>query len=308
MQSVPVRCARPAFGQNGLRGRSANARGYAVKVDAALKVAVTGAAGRTGSLVAQKLAQRKEDFDVRAIVRNSSSKPKLTALGVPEAAVFEADISQGSGAAFAKAFAGCEALVIATSGVPVLKPLSLIPVMWAKITGGKPAMPEFSWKEGQTPEQVDWLGQKAQIDAAKAAGIKHVVLVSSMGGTDPSNNLNKLGDNGNILQWKRKAEQYLIASGLKYTIIHPGGLIDKPDGERQLVVDVDDKLINQPVRSIPRGDVAELSVQCLKLKSAVNRSIDVIARNPGDGTPTKDFDALLSGLKANCDYSINSQM
>lgn len=29
--------------------------------------------------------------------------------------------------------------------------------------------------------------------------------------------------NGNILMWKRKAEQYLIASGLTYTIIHPGG-------------------------------------------------------------------------------------
>lgn len=70
--------------------------------------------------------------------------------------------------------------------------------------------------------QVDWVGQKAQIDAAKAAGVKQVVLVSSMGGTDPENALNKLGD-GNILQWKRKAEQYLMASGLTYTIIHPGG-------------------------------------------------------------------------------------
>lgn len=70
--------------------------------------------------------------------------------------------------------------------------------------------------------QVDWLGQKAQIDAAKAAGVKHVVVISSMGGTDPTNALNKLGDGG-ILMWKRKAEQYLIASGLQYTIIHPGG-------------------------------------------------------------------------------------
>ena len=32
---------------------------------------------------------------------------------------------------------------------------------------------------------------------------------------------------GNILLWKRKAEEYLIASGIPYTIIHPGGLIDK---------------------------------------------------------------------------------
>jgi hypothetical protein len=70
--------------------------------------------------------------------------------------------------------------------------------------------------------QVDWKGQKAQIDAAKAAGLEHVVLVSSMGGTNPDNNLNKIGD-GNILMWKRKAEIYLVKSGLPYTIIHPGG-------------------------------------------------------------------------------------
>jgi nucleoside-diphosphate-sugar epimerase len=36
------------------------------------------------------------------------------------------------------------------------------------------------------PEQVDWIGQKVQIDAAKAAGIKQVILVSSMAATDPS--------------------------------------------------------------------------------------------------------------------------
>ena len=74
--------------------------------------------------------------------------------------------------------------------------------------------------------QIDWIGQKAQIDAAKEAGVKKVVLISSMGGTDENHPLNKLG-NGNILIWKRKAEEYLINSGaFDYTIIHPGGLID----------------------------------------------------------------------------------
>jgi hypothetical protein len=41
--------------------------------------------------------------------------------------------------------------------------------------------PEFGWKADQLPEQVDWLGQKLQIDAAKAAGVNKVVVVSSMG-------------------------------------------------------------------------------------------------------------------------------
>lgn len=64
----------------------------------------------------------------------------------------------------------------------------------------------------------------SQFDAAKAAGVGHVVVVSSMGGSQPENTLNKIGD-GKILVWKRKAEEYLIASGLPYTIIHPGGVL-----------------------------------------------------------------------------------
>ncbi len=70
------------------------------------------------------------------------------------------------------------------------------------------------------------MGQQRQIDAAKAAGVQQVVIVSSMGITQKENRLNALA-NGNILVWKRKAEEYLIASGLAYTIIHPGGLTDE---------------------------------------------------------------------------------
>lgn len=57
-------------------------------------------------------------------------------------------------------------------------------------------------------------------------GLKKVVLIGSMGGTDRNNFLNTIGG-GNILVWKRRAEKYLIDSGLDYTILHPGGLIDE---------------------------------------------------------------------------------
>ena len=78
--------------------------------------------------------------------------------------------------------------------------------------------------------QVDWLGQKAQIDAAKNAGVKRLVLISSMGGTDESNPLNRLGG-GKVLVWKRVAEEYLIDSkAFSYTILHPGGLTDEEVG------------------------------------------------------------------------------
>jgi hypothetical protein len=69
--------------------------------------------------------------------------------------------------------------------------------------------------------QVDWEGQVAQVDAAKASGsVQQVVLVSSAGGCDPNHFLNHIGQ-GDILNWKRKTEQHLVGSGLNYTILHP---------------------------------------------------------------------------------------
>ncbi len=86
------------------------------------------------------------------------SKPKLTAVGVPESSIYEVDLARAAASpeVFAAAFKGCDALVVATSAVPVLQPLSLIRVFWAKFTGGERVMPSFSWKEGQSPEQVGW--------------------------------------------------------------------------------------------------------------------------------------------------------
>jgi hypothetical protein len=110
-------------------------------------------------------------------------------------------------------------------------------------------------------------------------------------------------------QWKRKAEQYLIASGLNYTIIHPGGLIDEAGGSRALVLDVDDKLLERNPRNIPRADVAALAVGCIGLKEAANKSFDVICAPQGEGSASTNWGAVLRqlGFKS-CDYSINSQL
>ena len=60
--------------------------------------------------------------------------------------------------------------------------------------------------------------------------MKRVVLISSMGGTDENNPLNRLGG-GRVLVWKRVAEDYLIDSkAFTYTILHPGGLTDEEVG------------------------------------------------------------------------------
>jgi uncharacterized protein YbjT (DUF2867 family) len=256
-------------------------------------VAVTGAGGRTGSLTVKRLLKEPNRYSVVAIVRRPESAAER--LGdVPDSAVVVVDIAADRAAEdLAKAFDGADALVIASSAVPKMKQ-----------PPPQSGPPEFYYE--QTPEQVDWLGQKAQIDAAQKAGVQKVVLVGSMGGTDESNRLNALG-NGKILVWKRKAEEYLIASGLNYTIIHPGGLFDEEGGQREIVLGVDDQLLKKAEtegtsRRIPRDDVAALAVAALTSKSADNRSVDAVAKEPGDGVPTADFEALFAGLSGNCKY------
>lgn len=195
---------------------------------------------------------------------------------------------------------GCKAMVICTSAVPVLMKRSLVKALllipW-NVIRGKRAIGfdtfRFKWKMGQTPQQVDYQGQKAQIDVARQLGMERVVLLSSMGGCDPNHPLNKIGKNpvdgsgdGDILLWKLKAEQYLVQSGLDFVIIHPGGLTDGPGGQDELVIDVDDKLIERHKqgedgvkRSIHRADVAALCVAALT--EGKNYAFDCVA---GTGT------------------------
>ncbi|KAL3915572.1 MAG: hypothetical protein SGARI_008155, partial [Bacillariaceae sp.] len=191
-----------------------------------------------------------------------------------------------------------KAMIICTSAVPRVSKRSFanmalkIPL---NLVRRKPLVDfrsmKFVWKHNNGyPEKVDYEGQINQIELAKQLGIPHVVVVSSMGGTDPDNFLNSVGKvmdkktgkstgNGDILLWKRRAEKYLVEvsgatvgvaiydfyfaspwSGLDYTIIHPGGLIDAPGGKEEFVLDVDDKLYKGPNRStrISREDLADL--------------------------------------------------
>ena len=223
----------------------------------ARKCIVSGAAGRTGSLVLKKLLDR-EEFTPLGIVRTLKSGNKISKMfKLSKDQLVEADITNVDTLTKAIKESGADSYIMCTSAVPQIKLWSLIKVFILKIFG-KSARPEFYFKKNLDPYNVDWLGSKNQIDAAQKAGVKHFVFLSSMGGSQPENFLNTIGRvpendlSGNILLWKRKAEKYLIASGMKYTILHPGGLTDKIGGEREIVSGINDELLKEKVRSIPR--------------------------------------------------------
>ncbi|KAJ6699577.1 putative proteinD(P)-BINDING ROSSMANN-FOLD SUPERFAMILY PROTEIN [Salix purpurea] len=107
-------------------------------------VLVTGAGGRTGSVVYKKLKERSEQYVARGLVRTEESKEKIG--GAED--VFVGDIRESE--SIFPAIQGIDSLIILTSGVPKMKP------------GFDPSKgrPEFYFEDGAFPEQVDWIGQK----------------------------------------------------------------------------------------------------------------------------------------------------
>lgn len=247
------------------------------------RILVTGATGRTGSIVLQKLREQADRFEAVGLARSPAKIVKL--FGSTDGFVV-GDITDKS--SLESVIKGCDALIILTSAVPQ---------MVTPPSDGNP--PQFAYEPEGMPELVDYQGQKNQIDAAKQAGVEKIVLVGSMGGTNPNHPLNKMG-NGNILIWKRKAEQYLIDSGIDYTIIHAGGLINEPGGMRELIVGKDDLLSTNPPDGIrpviPREDVATVAIKALTEPNARNKVFDIISKpeDADNATVTKDFASLFA--------------
>jgi uncharacterized protein YbjT (DUF2867 family) len=282
------------------------------------KVLVTGAAGRTGQLVFGALLEDSR-YEAKALVRSEKSGKKLRkvvpATGLNQIVVCDVT-TLGDEPTVPAGLDEFEAMIICTSAVPKISKRSLVKAFLKvpfNVIRRKKAFDfrslSFVFKKGQYPEKVDYEGQIAQIDLAKKLGMKHVVVVGSMGGTDSTNFLNTIGKkadgsgNGDILLWKRKAERYLVDSGLSYTIVHPGGLTDTPPGQEEYVIDVDDKLIVNKKRSISRGDVADLCIAALTIGKGKKIALDVITRVPEEGAKIKSAEeALTSFLKESKTY------
>lgn len=266
------------------------------------RVLVTGAGGQTGQHVFRKLLAKPGYYPI-GTVRSEQSRQALldSDAPVPAENVVVCDItSKDAPSKLDELMKDCDALMICTSAKPA--PTGEV--------DAETQRPKFGFPNGQ-PELVDWIGQKNLIDAAKRANKEvHVVLCGSMGGTNPDNSLNNLGkvgtSGGDILKFKRKSEVYLMEeSGLPYTIVHPGGLLNEPGNERELCLGVDDKIPGTTNNSVPREDVANVMIAALDNDTYRGRSFDLVSKPAGDGVVTTDYGKLLETLEGkNCDYSL----
>lgn len=213
-------------------------------------VIVFGGNRDTGLEVVKQLVARGEKVTV--MVRPSSDRTELEKLGVT---MVEGDAMKPEEAAKAAATAYYKAAI--------------------STLGGKAP------KDGPA---VDFEGNRNVIDGAKAAGIPRFLLVTTIG-TGTSRAAAPLPARfflRKILPLKEQAENYLIASGLKYTIIRPGGLLKRP-AEGKAVLTQDPEKFGW----IIRADLGKLVADALYDESNANKILTAY-------DPTRD--SFFSGM------------
>jgi uncharacterized protein YbjT (DUF2867 family) len=225
-------------------------------------VVVAGATGQTGSRVYERLLQ--QNFIVTGGVRNVAKASKSL-----KGDLQELDVVVDSLESLASTLQGAEGLVIAVGFNP-----------------GKNLL-----RMSAAAHEVDNVGTIKLIDAAKKAGVKKVVLVSSIltdgrtWGQEDSPGFVATNAFGGALDEKLVAEKYLRQSGLDYTIIRPGGLKGKaPTGA--LSVNAENTLNSG---EISRDLVADVCVASLTDAKATNKVLEIIE---DEGVPPKVFNGL----------------
>jgi uncharacterized protein YbjT (DUF2867 family) len=139
-----------------------------------------------------------------------------------------------------------------------------------------------------SPELVEFRAPAAIVDEAKAAGVKQIVLVSSVSVTtsDPA----ATQGIGAVMRWKNELEKHLRKSGVPYTVVRPVGLWDKPRGEHPVALIPGDV---QVPGMVTRGDVALVVVDALANPDARGKSFTMFNVTHPDVTGWKSAFARL---------------
>ncbi|RBP79129.1 SDR family oxidoreductase [Marinomonas rhizomae] len=179
------------------------------------KTLIIGASGQIGQLVTKTLVETEES--ARALVRD---KNKLDCSDNSELEVIEANL-EGD---FSQAFDGVDNVIfVAGSGGSTGADKTLLIDLWAA---------------------------KKAVDYAKAANIKKFIMVSSIGADDPEAIESDIKP---YLVAKHMADQYLIASGVPFTIVRPGPLTND-QGQGKITIK---RPSSREEMAIPRADVAK---------------------------------------------------
>ena len=211
-----------------------------------MKLAITGASGKTGYRIAEEAMSA--GYDVRLIIRSQSEIPD--SIQGCERYV----LSDTNGITLDYALKDCDSLVIAT--------------------GARPSIDLIG------PAQIDYLNVKKQVESCKRQNLKRVVLVSSLCAGKLIHPLNLFGL---ILIWKKFGERSLQESGLNWTVIRPGGLNENENDIKNQNILFSGKN-SQEEGSIPRRLVAKSCIEALKTKDSIGKIIEITSNEENPKT------------------------
>jgi len=193
------------------------------------KTLIIGASGQIGTKLGRLLSKKK--IRATAMVRNKSNASNLSLPGID---IVEADLENN----FSAAYTACDKVVFsAGSGSQTSSDKTLLIDLW---------------------------GACRAIDIAKENNINHFVMISSRGADNPDNGPETIKP---YLVAKHFADNYLINSGLNYTILRPGRLIDE-DGTGLINTA---RPINANDQVISREDTAHAVYHCLSSDITIGR-------------------------------------
>ncbi|XP_071689500.1 uncharacterized protein At5g02240-like [Rutidosis leptorrhynchoides] len=172
---------------------------------------------------------------------------------------------------------------------------------------GTTAFPSRRWDGDNTPERVDWEGVRNLLSVLPRS-LSRLILVSSVGVTKSSELPWSIMNLFGVLKYKKMGEDFVINSGLPYTIIRPGRLTDGPytsydlntllkatAGERRaILIGQGDKLVGEVSRLV----VAEACIQALDIDFTQGQIYEINSV-PGDGpgSNTEKWKELFKGAQ-----------
>jgi uncharacterized protein YbjT (DUF2867 family) len=160
----------------------------------------------------------------------------------------------------------------AAGAVPVLGDLENDPTLEPYVQGADAVVFAAGAGPGSGPVRkrtVDLGAAVKLVDAAKAAGVRRYVIISSIGAQDPAAASDAMRP---YLEAKAEAEDALARSGLEYTIVRPGLLTDEAaTGLVSAGLEVERG-------EIPRADVASVLLAVLEADGPTGRkTFNVVA-------------------------------
>jgi uncharacterized protein YbjT (DUF2867 family) len=214
-------------------------------------ILVIGGTRGTGRLVVRLLEERADQ--VRILARNPS-RVKIVASSTVE--VIGGDITKP------------DTLSRALEGVRHI-------VFTAGIRSGRPATEAMI-------KRTEHEGVLNTLTAARRAGLAgRFVYMNSSGVTTRSVSTMLLNlYKGNTLEWRRRAEDQIRSSGLDYTVVRAGFLLNRRGGEHALEV-TQEVLPLSPRYRVARADVAATIVAALDHPRAVRSTFEVIWSRTG---------------------------